>query len=82
MAGLERARREGSKLGRKRLEDTAPEKIAAVRKMRAKGMGVRRGVGSPRRWALALALSFGCPAQHDGSATSVRSLLDREAQAA
>jgi DNA invertase Pin-like site-specific DNA recombinase len=42
MAGLERARREGMKLGRKRLEDSAPDKVRAIRGMRAKGIGVRR----------------------------------------
>jgi DNA invertase Pin-like site-specific DNA recombinase len=42
MAGLERARREGTKLGRRRLEDSAPGKVKAIRKLRAKGMGVRR----------------------------------------
>ena len=42
MAGLARARKEGTRLGRKRLEDTDPKKTARILAMRARGAGVRR----------------------------------------
>jgi DNA invertase Pin-like site-specific DNA recombinase len=42
MVGLARARKEGTQLGRKRLEDTDPKKTARILAMRAKGAGVRR----------------------------------------
>jgi DNA invertase Pin-like site-specific DNA recombinase len=41
-AGLARARDEGTKLGRKPLEDTDAAKVAAIRAMRHKGAGIRR----------------------------------------
>jgi DNA invertase Pin-like site-specific DNA recombinase len=41
-AGLARAREEGTKLGRKSLEDTDAAKVAAIRAMRDKGTGIRR----------------------------------------
>jgi DNA invertase Pin-like site-specific DNA recombinase len=42
LAGLARAREEGTKLGRKPLEDTDAAKVAAIRAMRRKGTGIRR----------------------------------------
>jgi DNA invertase Pin-like site-specific DNA recombinase len=42
VAGLARARAEGTKLGRKRLEDTDAKKVAAIRSAKSKGMGIRR----------------------------------------
>jgi DNA invertase Pin-like site-specific DNA recombinase len=42
MAGLTRAKREGTQLGRKRLEQADPKKTARILAMRAKGTGVRR----------------------------------------
>jgi DNA invertase Pin-like site-specific DNA recombinase len=41
-AGLARAREEGTKLGRKSLEDTDAAKVAAIRAVRDKGTGIRR----------------------------------------
>lgn len=41
-AGLARAKESGVTLGRPTLEDTAPERAAKVRAMRAKGIGVRK----------------------------------------
>ena len=45
MAGLARAREEGTKLGRRPIEATDAEKAAAVRAMLAKGTGIRRIAG-------------------------------------
>lgn len=42
MAGLARAREEGTTLGRRSLETSDPKKIIAIHKLRAKGAGVRR----------------------------------------
>jgi DNA invertase Pin-like site-specific DNA recombinase len=42
LAGLARARKDGTQLGRKRLEQTDPQKTARILSMRAKGTGVRR----------------------------------------
>ena len=42
LAGIARARSEGRALGRKRLEETDAAKVAAIRKARAKGLGLRR----------------------------------------
>jgi hypothetical protein len=42
MAGIVRARAEGKTMGRRRVEDSHPAKIKAVRAMRAKGAGVRK----------------------------------------
>ena len=42
MAGLARARADGTKLGRKRLEETDAKKVAAIRSAKSKGMGIRR----------------------------------------
>jgi DNA invertase Pin-like site-specific DNA recombinase len=42
LSGLARAREEGTKLGRKPLEDTDAAKVKAIRAMRHKGMGIRR----------------------------------------
>jgi DNA invertase Pin-like site-specific DNA recombinase len=42
LSGLARAREEGTKLGRKPLEDTDAAKVAAIRAMRRKGTGIRR----------------------------------------
>src|SRR5262245_9738780 len=47
MAGLARARKEGTRLGRRRLEDTDPKKIARILAMRAKGTGFRRIASEP-----------------------------------
>jgi DNA invertase Pin-like site-specific DNA recombinase len=42
LAGIARARSEGRALGRKRLEETDSAKVAAIRRARAKGLGLRR----------------------------------------
>jgi DNA invertase Pin-like site-specific DNA recombinase len=42
LAGLARARSQGVQLGRKPLETTDKKKVEAIRKARAKGIGVRR----------------------------------------
>jgi DNA invertase Pin-like site-specific DNA recombinase len=42
MAGLSRAKADGLQLGRRRLEDTAADKVAAIIAARATGTGVRR----------------------------------------
>jgi DNA invertase Pin-like site-specific DNA recombinase len=42
MAGLSRAKADGFQLGRRRLEDTAADKVAAIIAARATGTGVRR----------------------------------------
>jgi DNA invertase Pin-like site-specific DNA recombinase len=56
LAGLARARSEGKRLGRKRLEDTDPKKAAAIKSLRARGTGLRKisrelgvGVGTVTR---------------------------------
>src|SRR5436190_14034965 len=42
LAGLARARAEGKTLGRKRLEQTDAEKVAAIRSLRGEGTGLRK----------------------------------------
>jgi DNA invertase Pin-like site-specific DNA recombinase len=42
LAGIARARDQGTQLGRRRLEDTDAKKVAAIRSARKKGVGVRR----------------------------------------
>jgi DNA invertase Pin-like site-specific DNA recombinase len=42
LAGLARARDEGTRLGRPSIEDAAPRKVKAIRAMLAKGAGVKR----------------------------------------
>ena len=42
MAGLSRAKADGTQLGRRRLEDTDADKVAAIMAARAMGTGVRR----------------------------------------
>lgn len=42
LAGLARAREEGTALGRRRLEDSEPTKVAAICDLRTTGLGVRR----------------------------------------
>jgi DNA invertase Pin-like site-specific DNA recombinase len=42
MAGIARARAEGKTMGRRRVEDSHPNKIKAVHAMRAKGVGLRK----------------------------------------
>jgi hypothetical protein len=42
MAGLSRAKAEGTQLGRRRIEDTDAGKVTAIVAARAKGMGIRR----------------------------------------
>jgi DNA invertase Pin-like site-specific DNA recombinase len=42
MAGLARAREEGKKLGRRRIEDADPKKVVAVRSALKVGKGIRR----------------------------------------
>jgi DNA invertase Pin-like site-specific DNA recombinase len=42
MAGLSRAKADGIQLGRRRLEDTDADKVAAIVAARAKGTGIRR----------------------------------------
>ncbi len=54
MAGLARAREEGTKLGRKRIEGADAKKAAAIRSAFAAKMGIRRiardlGVGTVLR---------------------------------
>ncbi|NVO16394.1 MAG: recombinase family protein [Rhodoplanes sp.] len=45
LAGLARARAEGTKLGRKRIEDTDAKKVKAIRALRAEGKGIRAIAG-------------------------------------
>src|ERR1700691_3957069 len=42
LAGLARARAQGTKLGRRRLEDSDADKVAAIVAARAQGTGIRR----------------------------------------
>jgi len=56
LAGIVRARADGTKLGRRRVEDTDPKKITAARAPRSRGVGYRRiarevwlGVGTVMR---------------------------------
>src|SRR5262245_784449 len=42
LAGLARAREQGTKLGRRRLEDADMDKVEAIRAARASGLGIRR----------------------------------------
>src|SRR5690349_16391554 len=56
VAGLQRARAEGTKLGRRRIEETDPKAVTAIRAARANGTGIRRiaanlgvGVGTVMR---------------------------------
>jgi DNA invertase Pin-like site-specific DNA recombinase len=42
MAGLSRAKADGTQLGRRRLEDSDAEKVAAIVAARAAGTGIRR----------------------------------------
>jgi DNA invertase Pin-like site-specific DNA recombinase len=42
LTGLAQAREQGTQLGRRRLEETEPQKAAAIRRARAKGTGIRR----------------------------------------
>jgi DNA invertase Pin-like site-specific DNA recombinase len=42
LAGLARAREQGTQLGRRRLEDTDAKKVAAILSARASGAGIRR----------------------------------------
>jgi DNA invertase Pin-like site-specific DNA recombinase len=42
MAGLSRAKADGTRLGRRRLEDSDAEKVAAIVAARAAGTGIRR----------------------------------------
>jgi DNA invertase Pin-like site-specific DNA recombinase len=42
LAGLARAREQGTRLGRRRLEDTDASKVSAIQRARAKGTGIRR----------------------------------------
>lgn len=42
IAGLARAKEDGRRLGRRKLEDSDPKKIAAIHRKRADGLGVRR----------------------------------------
>jgi DNA invertase Pin-like site-specific DNA recombinase len=42
LAGIGRAREQGTKLGRRRLEDTDAKKVTAIRRARASGQGIRR----------------------------------------
>ena len=42
MAGLSRAKADGTQLGRRRLEDSDADKVAAILAARAAGTGVRR----------------------------------------
>ena len=42
LSGLARAREQGTQLGRRRIEDTDAKKVAAIRRARKKGVGIRR----------------------------------------
>jgi DNA invertase Pin-like site-specific DNA recombinase len=42
MAGLARAKAQGTKLGRKRLEESDTKRVEAIKALRAKGVGIRR----------------------------------------
>jgi DNA invertase Pin-like site-specific DNA recombinase len=42
LAGIARAREQGTQLGRRRLVDTDSKKVAAIRSARKKGVGIRR----------------------------------------
>ena len=42
LAGIARAREQGTKLGRRRLEDTDAKKVTAIRHARTSGHGIRR----------------------------------------
>jgi DNA invertase Pin-like site-specific DNA recombinase len=42
MASLSRAKADGIQLGRRRLEDTDPDKVTAILAAGAKGTGIRR----------------------------------------
>jgi DNA invertase Pin-like site-specific DNA recombinase len=42
LAGLARAREQGTRLGRRRLEDTDADKVMAIRLARTSGAGIRR----------------------------------------
>lgn len=42
ISGLSRAKADGIQLGRRRLEDSEPDKVAAVMAARAKRTGIRR----------------------------------------
>jgi DNA invertase Pin-like site-specific DNA recombinase len=42
LAGLARAKSQGVRLGRRRIEDADAKKAAAIRALRAKGTGIRR----------------------------------------
>jgi DNA invertase Pin-like site-specific DNA recombinase len=42
LAGLARAREQGTRLGRRRLEDANAGKVEAIRRARASGLGIRR----------------------------------------
>jgi DNA invertase Pin-like site-specific DNA recombinase len=42
LAGIARAREQGTKLGRRRLEDTDAKKVTAIRQARGNGQGIRR----------------------------------------
>jgi len=42
LAALARARKQGTQLGRRRLEDTDAKTVAAIRRKRSKGTGIRR----------------------------------------
>ena len=42
LAGIARARDQGTRLGRRRLEDTDAKKVAAIRQARQRGTGIRR----------------------------------------
>jgi DNA invertase Pin-like site-specific DNA recombinase len=42
LAGLARAREQGTRLGRRRLEDADIGKVQAIRRARAAGLGIRR----------------------------------------
>jgi DNA invertase Pin-like site-specific DNA recombinase len=42
MAGLNRAKADGIQLGRRRLEDSDADKVAAIVAARAEGIGIRR----------------------------------------
>ena len=60
MAGLSRARADGIQLGRRRLEDSDADKVAAIVAARAKGTGIRRiarmGIRADRMRGLRLRL--------------------------
>jgi hypothetical protein len=71
LAGLSRARAEGIQLGRRRLEDTDADKVAAIVAARAKG------TAKFARWSRNACQPRRCPARPSRRSVPRRSGLDR-----